>query len=954
MRKIFFISFCLLLAGICAAQVKGVVTDSASKKPVDRAVVGLVIKSNPKDTTYTFTNEKGEFSFATVPVSPFSVVISNMGYQPVAKYVPVTKPEKAIALGNIIIADRAKLLGEVVVQAAPIVIKEDTVEYNAASFQVKENASAEDLLKKLPGVSVDKDGNVTAHGKSVTKVKVNGKDFFGGDVKTATRELPANIIDKVQVIDDYGDQANISGIKDGEPSKVINLQLKKDKNRGYFGRASVGGGTDDRYLASFNGNYFNNSTQISLFSNSNNTNQSLFSFGNNGGGMSTSRGVGSMMRTGQGMMNDLGGASGITNAMSSGDQGFINNGQNNNNGITATNAIGFNYRAEWSKKINVYGSYSYSHRNNRTLQNTASQNFFQNTSFTNVQDADASTRGDNHRFYFNMEYNIDSFNYLKISPGINYGASETDNRTLFNYANGNGVKTSDGSNINQSSSKNPVFSSDILFNHKFRKRGRNFSASLTLGTSENNTEQDVKNNTINYIGNPGTISQYQYINQQNNNHNYGVSLTYSEPLSKYRILDIRYSHNMNYARNDKKTYTVDPLTGAQSFLDFLSNDYENNFYNNRIGVSVRTTQKKYNYTLGLSLQPVDLRGNSITKDSAYKSIKRVNVFPIARFVYNFSRSKSLNISYRGNAQQPTFSQLQDVLDISNQQFVTRGNPNLKPSINHTLNFSFNNFNFISGKVLFTNFSVTATQNQIVNNTIRRGSTGAQLTIPENVNGYYNANGFYTFSKPYKNRKYVITFTGIANYNHNINLVDSAKNIGQNWLLNQGFNFEYNYKEWLQLGTGMSYSLNDVRYKTPGGTPNTSLQNSNTTAWTFSSNASVDIPKGWVLRYDFDYTVNKGLASTVSRNLAIMNTSVEKQIFKKKNGIIRLSAYDLFNQNTNVNRSVNANAITDTRSNRLTRYFMLTLTYRLQKFQGQRPQNNKRGGGGMMRMMGGGQ
>lgn len=950
MRKIILLSIILFVASNSFAQVKGIIIDSATKKPLDRAVVGLVVKSNTADTSYQLTNEKGEFSFATVPTTPFSVVVTFSGYQPVAKYVPMSKTEKTVNLGTLILADRAKVLGEVVVQAAPIVIKEDTVEYNAASFQVKENASTEDLLKKLPGIAVDRDGNVTAQGKSVTKVRVNGKDFFGGDVKTATRELPANIIDKVQVIDDYGDQSNISGIKDGEPNKIINLQLKKDKNKGYFGRATVGGGTEDRYLASFNGNYFNEATQISLFSNSNNTNQSLFSFGGGSGGFNMNRGMGSMMRAGQGMMNDMGGGSGVSNAFSSGDRGFFNNGQAGNNGITATNAIGMNYRADWSKKITVYGSYSYAHSNNSTLQYTANQNFFQNNSFTNIQDATNLSNGDNHRFFFNMEYNIDSFNYLKISPTVSYAANETNNQTLFNLSNGNGVKTSDGNNINLSNTTAPSFSTDILFNHKFRKRGRNLSANLSLGSSVNNSEQNTQNNTINYIGATGSFSQFQLINQDNNNHNYGISVTYSEPLNRIRTLDLRVSHNLNYARNDRRTYNVDPVSGLQTFQPLLSNDFENDFYNNRIGLSVRTTQKKYNYTLGVSFQPVDLQGTSLTKDSAYKPIRRLNVFPIARFVYNFSRTKNLNFSYRGNAQQPSFNQLQDVLDISNQQFATRGNPNLKPSINHTVNLSYNNFNFISGRVLFTNLSVTTTQNQIVNNTIRRGNTGAQLTIPENVNGFYNVNGFFTFSKPYKNRRYVISTTGFINYNNNINLIDSIRNIGQNWLINQGMNFEFNYKEWLQLGVGASFSLNDVKYKTPGGATLSMLQNTSSTAWTLSSNASIDIPKNWVLRYDFDYTINNGLASAVTQNLAIMNTSIEKLIFKKKNGIIRLAAFDLFSQNTNVNRSVNANAITDSRTNRLTRYFMLTFTYRLQKFQGQRPQNNMRGG--VMRMMGG--
>ncbi|MBL0145447.1 MAG: outer membrane beta-barrel protein [Chitinophagaceae bacterium] len=289
----------------------------------------------------------------------------------------------------------------------------------------------------------------------------------------------------------------------------------------------------------------------------------------------------------------------------------------------------------------------------------------------------------------------------------------------------------------------------------------------------------------------------------------------------------------------------------------LSNDYENNFYNNRTGISLRTIQKKYNYTLGMSFQPVNLQGNSITKDSAYKNKKRFNIFPIARFAYNFSRSKTLNINYSGNATQPSFSQLQDVVDVSNRQYITTGNPNLKPSINHNVNLSFNNFNFITGKVLFTNFTFSTIKNQIVNSTTLQNNTGAQLSKPENVNGYYNAMGFYTFSKPYKNRKYVITLNGTANYNHNINLVDSKKTIGNNWIISQGTNFEYNIKDWFTLGTGVSYSLNDVKYSK---NTSTSLINSSSNAWTLSSNINVDLHKTWNIKYDFDYTINNGLAS----------------------------------------------------------------------------------------------
>lgn len=944
MRKIFLGSVLLVMYFTGNAQITGNVMDSASKQPVDKAIVGLVIKSAQADTTYYFTNEKGEFSISPVPASDFSLVFSSMNYRPVAKFIPVKSPQKTISIGNVILAGRSLMLDEVYVQSAPIVIKEDTIEYRADAFKVKENATTEDLLKKLPGITVDKDGNVKAQGKDVKKIRVNGKDFFGGDVQTATRELPANIIDKVQVIDDYGDQATVSGIKDGEPDKIINLQIKKDKNKGFFGRATVGAGTDNRYQGSFNGNYFNNKQQISLFANSNNTNQSLFNFG----GMNTNRGMGNMMKMGQSMMNDMGGASGLMNAMQNGDQSFVTGGLGGNSGITSSNSIGVNYRDEWGKKLSVYGSYSYSHRNNAAIQNSSSQNTFGDTVYVNNQDNNAETAGDNHRFFFNMEYQIDANNYLKISPNLTFATSNSTNISTFDYYLNKSVKTSDGYNNSTGNTTSPNISGNLLYNHKFRKKGRNFSANISLGSSSNNSEQNTSNQTNSFLFPFFTNTRNQFINQQNDNHNYGIRLTYSEPVSKTRNLDVALSHNLNYARNNKETDSVDAGTGVKFYLPRFSNDYENDFYRNRIGVSLRTTTKKYNYTLGVSVQPISQQGYSLTRDSAYKTINRVNVFPVARFVYNFSKTRTFNVNYSGNATQPTFTQLQDVLDISNQQFQTKGNPNLKPSINHNINLTYNNFNFVNGKVLFTNITFTTIQNQIVNNNIQKGRSGAQLSIPENVNGFYNFLGYYMFSKPYKNRKYVITLTGTVNYNHNINLISSNRIIGQNWLASQGFNFEFNVKEWLSLGTGASYSINDNSYKNAALSSFAKLPNTFSSAWMLSSNISVDIPKNWILKYDFDYTINQGLSSSVSTNLAIFNASLEKQLFKKKNGVIKLSANDIFNQNTNVGRSVNANSIIDTRSNRLARYFMLTFTYRLQKFQGQRPKNQGfKGMGGLM-------
>jgi hypothetical protein len=403
---------------------------------------------------------------------------------------------------------------------------------------------------------------------------------------------------------------------------------------------------------------------------------------------------------------------------------------------------------------------------------------------------------------------------------------------------------------------------------------------------------------------------------------------------KDRYLDLIYSYNYSFAKNDRQTYSYLP-SGDLELSPNLTNAFENTFINQRVGANIRTVKKKYNYTIGINIQPVNLSGYSISKDSSYTPQKRVNIFPVARLAYNFTRTKNLNFNYMGNARQPSFTQLQPVRDISNPQYQTQGNPGLKPEQYHNFSLTFNNFNFTSGKVFFVGTNFSLVRDKIVNNNISLGNSGAQLIIPENIDGYYNATGFYTFSKPFQNRKYVFSLNGTLNLNHNVTLIDSARNVGNNILVSQGAVFEFNYKDWFEWDAGVRYSLNSTSYSLEG------QQDIDYDSWSFTTNSRLDLKGGWVFRYDFEYVINEGLAAGVNQNLALLNASFEKTIFKKKNGFIRLSAFDIFKQNTNITRTVSGNYITDTRTNRLTRYIMHTFTYRLNRFQGQQTQQGTR-------------
>lgn len=921
MKPAIILLFSFFITSLAVAQadrtVKGRIYDS-SHVALQGATVLLYTKTG-EDTLKTVTDRTGQFIFLKVQSSSFSIRVTNVGMESTAQDFDFEATKQDINVGSITMQPLIQILQEVVITQPPIVIKEDTVEFKADSFKVRPNSSVEELLKKIPGLQVDKDGNISAQGKTVTKIKVNGKDFFGGDPKTASRELPAEIIDKVQVVDDYGDMAAISGIKDGDPDVVINLQLKKDKNQGVFGKASAGYGTDNRKQFTLNANLFRENTQLSLLGNINDINQNLFDFTNDG---SNRRGGGG----GPGRTIGAGGG-GSSTSDSNADQ----------NGITDNKSVGLNFRTDFpDKKGSLYGNYSFSNRSTDITRSTSRQNLFDNgNTFINNSDNLANNIGRNHRVNLNLEYNIDSFNYIKIRPNFNYGYADNRSTGIFNYLNG-ADSTQKGYSSDTVASKSPNFNAEVSYNHKFRKRGRNLSVNMNLGTSSSLRDDDKINFTREFLKAGGYSDTFldQLITQNNRNRNYGINITYTEPLSTRRFLDISYGYNYSFARNDRRTYDKNDMNSMLDFIDSLSNAYENTFINQRVGLSLRTINKKYNYSFGVNLQPANLNGYSITKDSAYTPQKRLNFAPTARMSYNFSRTRRLNMNYNANFNQPGFNQLQPVRDISNPQYQTQGNPDLKPEFSHNLRVMFNNFNFTSGRVLFVGMNASAIQNRIVNNNIRLDSSGAQLSMPENVNGYYNFAGFYNYSVPFKNRTYVISLNGNVNYNHDVGLVDSKKNTGNNWTTTQRLNFEFNFKEWIQFTAGGSYGLNSTRYTL---TQNGERLSSNT--WGANSTMRLDMPGGVILRYDISYLVNTGLASNVNSNPTLFNASVEKTLFKKQNGFIRLSGFDIFNQNTSVSRQVTGNAIIDSRVNRLTRYFMLTFTYKLMKFKGQQSSGN---------------
>ncbi|HEY1024751.1 MAG TPA: TonB-dependent receptor [Sphingobacteriaceae bacterium] len=926
MKKLLLLPLILWITNTTFAQtvreVTGVVRDTTGL-----SVIGASVQlASPTDTLRISTNVDGVFTFRNVKSAQFTLSLKSLGYQPFTKRYLYNEKQSKITIDPITLKMSATALKEVTISGTPAVtIKEDTVEYRASDYKVRENSTTEDLLKKMPGIEVDKDGNLTAQGKQVTRVKVNGKEFFGGDLKTATQNLPADLIERIQIVEDYGDQANVTGSRTGEAERILNIQIRPDRNKGYFVNGTAGVGNEDRYQLTATGNYFNNSRQISGLANLNNTNASLFNFG--GGGGNRGGGGGNFRRAMGGGGNRGGG----------GFQGGNNFSFGGSDGITTVGSIGLNYRDQWSKTLTSYGSFSYFNRDNDVESDIFQENVYQGRTVIDDRITTSNTISNNYRFNWNLEYQPDSLNYIKISPSLSYSRTES-------LGNENANITSALSNLAQTTSANnvseaPTLGGNILLNHRFHKRGRNISLNLSLNSSNTDVEDDNNLYGLYFDPSTGTLlqdsTQHLLLRDKNERLSTSSRLLYIEPVSLRSTLEFNWNYNRTNYDNNRETFD---LTSANNRIDSLSNLYNYSFATNNLGVTYRFSDKNYNYSVGISGQPTLLNGESFTQNFTTRRTG-FNLVPVARFTYKFSRTKEFNINYWGRNNEPGYQQIQPVTDRSNLNYPVVGNPDLDAEFNHTLNVRYNNFDFNTGRSLFANLSATYTNDKIVTNTVLLEPQGGQNAFTQetrylNTDGYYTVRGFYSFSIPVADKKYTFSFNGSANYINNVSFSNSLKNINKNLILSQRLRLQVNPADWIEFNPSASFTYNQNEYSLKA----MNNANRNVKTWSLNADGRFYFLKTMVLGVDFSKNMNSGYSGSLNTNPMILNTYLEKQFFKDKRATLRLQGYDLFDESVNVNRTITNNSTIDTRSNRLGRYFMMSFAMRLQKFTGKRPDN----------------
>ena len=918
---VFFVSFANTFSQV--QSVSGKLIDESKQAAIGSSVFLL----NAKDSSFvngTVADIDGFFKIENILANSYVLKIVSLGYNPVFRTIQITS--QPIDLGFIILKQNSLNLKEVKVQGQISLATQngDTTSFNSKAYKVNKDASAEDLVSKMPGVAIV-DGKVQAQGEEVKQVLVDGKRFFGDDANAVLKNLPAEIIDKVQVFDKKSDQSQFTGFDDGNASKTINIVTKAQFRNGIFGKVYGGYGYENKYKGGASVNIFKGNRRISILAQSNNINEQNFS-------SEDLVGVASIASTGGGGRRGGGGQGGASGNASD------NFSVNNQNGINTTSLFGLNYSDKWGKKTEVSSSYFFNWTKNDSKSSLLQQYILgSNNGLIYNETNNANSDNFNHRLNFKIETKLDSQNTISIQPKLSFQTNNSSKKLL-------GFNTKELQNISNSINTNSSnllgynLSALILFRHSFAKRGRTFSINATPTITENSGDNSLY--SLNTYYNKGIIFA-DTIDQKSTMLKSGNSIkgnaSYTEPLDSFNFLLVDYSTTYTDNYSSKRTFNSFNNDNTYTYLDSsLTNVFKNQYQSQAGSLGYRFQKPKINFSINAAYQWALLSKQQEIPSSYQLSKSFESVLPSAQFQYKFSPKKNLRLNYRTSNNAPSIDQLQDVINNTNALQLSTGNPELKQDFQQNLNMRYSGVNTIKATSFFALLGANYSSNYIGNSTLiaNQDTTvynsvflkqGSQIIQPVNLDGYFSLRSFINYTFPIKKIKTNLSLNVSGNYNNVPGLINTQINYAKTATGGLGIVLSSNISEKIDFTISSNSSYSNI---------NNTLQSSSNTTY-FSQNSKLKITlnpwKGLVLQSEYSNMYYTGLTSAYNQSISLWNAAIGYKFLKNKQAEFRLTVYDLLNQNNSVARTNTDSYIQDSQTNVLNRYYMLTFTYNFKKY-----------------------
>lgn len=900
-----------------------VAADSLGRDPLP--FVHIIVARADDSTRWVGGTTDIDGRFRIGPITPGDLVIkgSAVGHAPLHRTVRLGNAD--LDLGTLVMPHTALELREVAVEAVRTRVEQlgDTTQYHAGAYATAPDASAEDLIRKLPGVVVDGEG-LKVQGEKVNKVLVDGREFFGDDPNVALKNLPAEIIDKIQVFEKQSDQAQFSGFDDGGGGMTINIVTKEDMRQGVFGRVYAGHDGDERYTAGGSVNLMDDARRISIIGMSNNINQQNFSDQDLLGVASRSGGGGRGGRAGRG--GGGGGRGGQAGNFLVGPQG----------GVATTHSIGLNYADQWGKRTEVTGSYFLNVSEREKLTGLVRQLVLPGDSgLVYTEDERSDTRNINHRVNLRIEHKLDSLNSFVLTPRINLqqntGRSGTFGTNAFTW----GLQDSRTENTSASDRSGYSLNTGLLWRRKMARK-QNLSVQLDVESNDRTGEQVVRSRNLFELLTDTTMLDRR-TDELTQGQRVGLRANYTAPVGDKGRVQLNYAPSYRTGITERLAHELDPITDIFATLDTsLSNRFASTYLVHRGGASYRSDEGKWNWNVGLDGQHATLTGDREFPIAFGVDRTFMNLLPNASVGYKPEKGRNIRLMYRTSTREPGIDQLQDVVDITNPLFLRTGNPRLAQSYTHNLTLRFNRTDADKGTSFFAMANASLTQDHIATGTLlATGSpldvdgitvpAGGQLSRPVNLDGAWNARAFLTYGMPVKVLRSNLNITGGYNFNRLPALVNGETNMALNHTVTQGLVLSSNISERIDFALGYDLGRSFVHNTLQAGADNDYFSTSGTlrVQWT--------APKVWVARTQMAYTRYDGLAAGLNTDYLLWNAAIGARFFKDRSLEIVLNLFDILNENNSIARNVTETWIEDSRTNVLGRYFMVQATWNLRYF-----------------------